>query len=165
MLRRVISGALVGLALTMAVHAQSESPLVTRLAAGNITMLRTRDGRIWSPLLDKSSSNTQASQSRYFNAVNAQAGKNGEILLVTTLYLPPASASGARSFEETFEVQCEPGRARHTASTGFSGEYLTGARVNATAPALTAAETVSLIAQACTARELELEYRGVDPFK
>ena len=165
MLWRVIAVTLGALAFAMAVHAQSEAPLVKRLVAGTITMLQTRDGRIWSPLMDKTPNPAQPSSSRYFNAVTARAGKGGEVLAVTTLYLPPASESVARSFEEIFEVQCESNQVRRTASNGFSGEYLTGTRVSAITPALTASEKVSLIAQACTARELELQYRGVDPFK
>jgi hypothetical protein len=163
---RVLSIAVLGAFALVTAHAQGEPPLVKRFPAGKVTMLQTRDGRMWSPLLDKVASDALPSDSRYFGAVKAQSATGGEILVVTTLYLPTTTTAGAKSFEETFEVQCEANKLRRTASVGFSGEYLTGTRVaSAAAAALTEPESAWLIAQACAARDFQLQYSQSDPFK
>lgn len=156
--------ALLGALCMSSAHAQQQPPLVKRFAAGAITMLQTRDGRMWSPLLDRSASTPQPSQSRYFNSVKAQPSADGEVLLVTTLYVPAAGGAGARSFEEVFEVRCDAGKAKRNASSGFSGEFLTGAKMAGSAPALTTQESAWLVAQACAARDFELEHTDADPF-
>ena len=165
MFKRQWCGVLVAMVLAASAHAQTEAPLVKRFNAGDITMLQTRDGRLWSPLVDRTPDPPQISTTRYFGAVTARSAGNSEILTVATLYLPPQAVAGARSFEETYEVQCEAKKVQRTVSAAFSGEYLSGSRVNTGGPALKDSEKTSLLNQACAARDFELEYRGSDPFK
>ena len=162
MFGRAFFGLLLVLGFAAASFADGEQPVVKRFAAGAITLLQTQDGRFWSPLIDNSGSSSQASESRYFGTVAAKPAASGDTLVVATLYVPQDASSGARSFEETFEVQCDARQALRTSSTGFSGEYLTGSRVDASAPELTASESASLISQACTARDFAIENSSSD---
>ena len=47
MFKRQWCGVLVAMVLAASAHAQTEAPLVKRFNAGDITMLQTRDGRLW----------------------------------------------------------------------------------------------------------------------